>query len=668
MIATAASGAAELSTAFDSVATRVSGAAGQTVKSALSIRGAISSTVAGVGQMARQVTTAAAQIGKALVAMPGQLVAATSAAIRRVGTSIAKLGTVGAGISAAIVTPAILAAKSWAAYGDRIRGVQNDLLRFRLTAEEASIIARVSDQTGESMERLAQDIRDGSRDFSRWKNELQQSGTLMSGAGLAAALALSRAYYGLKSSVAGLKNAVGAALGPTLTASTKLISGMVRGITQWINRNPALVAQAFRIASAVGLAATGVTILGGAIAGVGTALSPFTAALAAIAAGLTIVEIRTGTGQTIWATYAASVQRVYKTVTQHLGQMLAFTSKVIGAVKDAVIAGDLSAAVDVMWAGAKVVWFTALREIDKMTGGMFSGLLESLAAGKWALAAQSIMNALQIAWLEGVNALARIFNDAIESIKTRFSGLLGWVQPLWDAFTVGATIMIDAFLDGISTIKEAFASLLGFVAKNVLSPLVAEMEKLPSTLAMNTRSILMDVQSGVEGAALALKKSLRAEQEAGGDAKDRRKRRQAEEPPKTPGILTDESRVAREKEITQLKTQQDALAKKTGLQAAQNRNQIQKDLDAAIQAAQLARATAAAGGLQEKDFAVSQETQSISRFSGEGLGMSVGRSADPAERVAKLTEDQNKELRELRKEMNEYNREMRRLQHMGGFS
>jgi len=131
---------------------------------------------------------------------------------------------------------------------------------------------------------------------------------------------------------------------------------------------------------------------------------------------------------------------------------------------------------------------------------------------------------------------------------------------------------------------------------------------------------------------------------------------------------SDTARAAREREIESLRQRQAKLAEQSGAAAAQERTANQKALDAAIAAAAAAREAAKTNKLSEADFAVSQETQSIARFSGEALGLSIGRADDPARKTAKLTEDQLKELRELRKELRETNREILRLQAMGGFA
>lgn len=572
---------------------------------------AITATVGLMRRLATAATEMAVKVTKAAAEIPGRIASATSAALRGVGTSIARVGAVATGITAAIVGSATLAAKSWAAYGDTIRGVQNDLLKFQLTAEEASIIARVSEQTGESMERLAEQMRDGTRDFSRWRNELLLSGTLMSGPQLAAALALSRAYFSLRGSVIGLKNTVAEALGPAMLESAEIITGMVRGVTRWVSENKPLVVQVFKIASAVGLAAGVITTLGGAIAGAGTVLSPFTAALAGIAGVLTIVEVRTQAGRSIWAAYGDSVRRVAATAIQALGEMMAFADTVVGGITDALIAGDLAAAVDVMWSAVKVAWISALLEIDELTSGTFGAILQSLAAGKWAAAGESLVGVLTEVWI-----------NIVDAADTAWTGILSGFDGL----------VVD--------MKSGLSDFLGWAITNVFRPLAGAISTIPGVEVSIGK--LLDAKG-------ALDRSLDA---PAGESRE--------------GPLADR-RAAREQQIAALRERQAELANQSGEEAARAQTANQKALDASLAAAQAAREAADSNKLVESDFAVSQEVQSIARFSGEALGLSVGRGENAAQRQVKLAEEQLKETREMNEELARALSEIIRLQTMGGF-
>lgn len=606
--------------------------------------------------------TMAVEVGKAaaftiatLARLPGRLagfasdaIEGVSSSIRGIGIGIAKVGGIAAGLSAAIVGPVTLGAKGWAAYGDKIRQVQNDLLRFQLTAEEASIIARVSEQTGESTQKLAEQIRDGTRDFSRWRNELQQSGMLMSGAGLGAALALSRAYYSLRESITGLRNALGAALGPKLTETAQMLTGLVHGVTRWISENKPLVVQVFKIASAVGIAATAVTTLGGAVAGAGALLTPFAASLAAIAGGLAIVEVRTEAGRSIWAAYGDSVRRVWGTISTYLGQMFGFATKVIQGVKDALIAGDLSAAVDVMWAGAKVAWISALREIDTLTGGTFGGILQSLAAGRWAAAGEGVMNALQQAWITGVGVLSGLWDRVVDAADT------AWVA-IQNGFDAAMSTMFNS-------LQSWGAEFLGWMSSGVLLPLAKSVNEYSSqaasplfSAAIKAKTLSSEIKAGISSS-----DEFVVRQHQRSDALvDRQAARFG---------AADDARMQRETEIEALRRRQAELATQGDFASQQDLTENQKALDEAIAAAKAARDAADASRLKEEDFAVSTKTQSIARFSGEALGLSVGRGEDSVKKTARLNEEQLSELRTLVKEMRETHKEILRLQSLGGFA
>jgi len=608
-----------------------------------------------VGKMAVRVARSAVEIGKSAAAIPGQIARSTSGALQSVGRSLLRIGAIAAGIKLAIVGGATLAAQSWARYGERIRGVQNDLLRFNLTAEEASIIARVSDQTGESMERLARDMRDGTRDFSRWRNEMQLSGNLMSGAGLSAALELSRGFFSLRMSVIGLKDTIASALGPELAEGAELLTGMVRGVTKWVSQNKPLIVQVFKVASAIGSAGIALTTLGGVLSGAGAVVGPFVAGLAVLAGVMTAVEIRTGAGRSLWESYGGSVRRVVGGVLQDLGQMMAFADRVIGGVKDALIAGDLAGAVDVMWAGAKVAWASALLEIDKLTSGTFGGIIQSLISGQWAAAGESAMNALKMAWLSGVGFLSGVWDTVVTAADTAWTGIVTAADTAWAEILTGFDKLIKQMKRGLFDFLGEVVSKLGPLSET-LAKVGIDTTGVTNKLMVARDAILRTMNDPGPDRAGALKERQDTRQAASEERQDTRQ------------AASDETRTARETEIEDLRRRQTELAKQGGEEAKQQQTANQKALSDAIKAAKAAREAAAENKLKEEDFAVSEDVQSIARFSGEVLGLSVGRSSDPAERTAKLTADQLKEMKELRKDIRENNRELRRLQAMGGFA
>ena len=629
----------------------------------------------GAAHMAAAVVRHVAATVAALARLPGQIashaaaaVDATAAAVRGLGMSIGKAGLVAGGLSAAIVGPMALAAKEYAAAGDAVRKLQNDYQRFELSAEEASLLKRVSEQTGESVGKLAEQLRDGTRDFSRWRNEIQASGTEMSGAGLSAALALSRAYYSLRESVTGLRLAVGAALAPVIQDTTEVITGAISGVIRWVNENRPLVVQVFKIASAVGVAAVALTTLGGALVGTASVLSPFTAGLAAIAAGLAVVEYRTGTGRTLWATYADSVRRVYEKAREYLGQMFAFVGRVMGGVRDALAAGDLAGAVNIAWTAAKVAWITGLMELSDLTGGAFDGIFANLAAGRWSAAGEAAMNALQQAWLSGIGILSGLWGrvaDAADSI---------WVD-LQNGFSVAMGAMEKAWIRVMESMKSWGLSTVAWIANKVLHPLVQKILELDPTgiLGEKAKGAYLDLARMHQNAKRELKKPEEiAAEEAAIDARVEAERA-ANEAAGTDRTAArqgkaDRARLARETEIEKLRRRQAELAKEAGPAAKEQLAANKAALDKAIEAAAAARAAADVAKPKEEDFAVSAKTESITRFSGEALSLSVGRADDPAKRIEKHAEKQVRHLEKIVTVLDDNLQEIMRLQGLGGFA
>jgi len=626
---------------------------------------------AAAGQMAASVGRAAVATGAALAKLPGQLagyasgaVNAVSGALQGLGMTIGKAGAVAAGLSTAIVGPLTMAAQQFGAYGQKIREVQNEYQKFALTAEETAVIMRVSEQTGESIQKLAEQMREGTRDFSRWRAEVQASGMSMSGPGLGAALALSRAYYSLRESLSGLRMALGEAVGPAITETTQVITGAVRAVTRWVADNKPLIAQIFRVASAVGIAATAITTIGGAIAGAGALLSPFTAALAAIAAGLAIVEVRTGAGRSIWAAYADSVKRAYATVVQYLGQMAAFASKVVGGVKDALAAGDLAGAVNVLWSGAKVAWIAGLTELDTLTRGAFGGILQNLAAGRWSAAGEAVMAALQVAWQNGIIAISGMWGTIVDAADTAWLGLQTGFDGMLGSLEKGMYGLFEKM-------KQWGVSFLMWMSNSVLMPLAKTMGDIAGTPAFTAApkitgmaqslkgTIKDDTQIEADKTTIDQKTAIRQ-----ADRENEFLDRQADR-----AAAGAERRIAAEREIARLKQRQAELARE-GTNATQDQQSAnQRQLDQAIAAAKAAREAADAGRLKEEDFAVSTKTESLTRFSGAALELSVGRqSNDPQKRIAKLAEDQLGKLSRIAEVLDDNLAEIMRLQGLGGFA
>jgi len=336
------------------------------------------------------------------------------------------------------------------------------------------------------------------------------------------------------------------------------------------------------------------------------------------------------------------------------------------------MAGDLSAAVDVMWAGAKVAWISALQEIDKLTGQTFGGIFQSLAAGKWSAAGEGVMNALRQAWLAGIGILAGLWADVVTAADSAWVG----IQNGFDTVVGG---MEKGWLRMVETLKDSLANLLQWAISNVFKPLVSFAEQHDSLFGVDSgvgeraRTSLLDMELLANKTRRGRKTPEQLEADlAAVDEKTEAKRQERES-----GLTgrqadretsADAARLARERQIEALRQRQAELAKQGAEASSEDLSANQQALDQAIAGAAAARKAAEDSRLKEEDFAVSMQTESITRFSGEALGLSVGRADDPAKRTAKLSEDQLKELKAITKDLKDTHRETLRLIQIGGFA
>jgi hypothetical protein len=310
-------------------------------------------------------------------------------------------------------------------------------------------------------------------------------------------------------------------------------------------------------------------------------------------------------------------------------------------------------------------------EIDRLTGGTFGGIFQSLAAGRWSAAGEGAMNALRQAWIAGIGFLAGLWDNVVNAADEAWGG----IQSGFDTVIAG---MQKGWLGMIETIKGGLAGMLSWAISNVFLPLVGWIEEhdelfgVDSGMGEKARSgygKLRDIQGALERSRkspedlAAEKKAIDDElaaKQAERDAAlaDRQAGRQAE---------SDAARLQREQEIAALRQRQAELAAQGAAASQQGLGANQSELDAAVAAAAAARKAAEEGRLNEKDFAISQKTESTVRFSGEALGLSIGRD-DPARRTAKLSEQQLTKLKEIAEELKLTMRQVIRLQTMGGFA
>jgi hypothetical protein len=226
-------------------------------------------------------------------------------------------------------------------------------------------------------------------------NEASKLGLVMSGPQIKAAKDLTAAQSLLQNSYRGLWQQLGAAASPALTEAAKQMATVIQAVTNWVQRNPVLIDQVFRIAQRVVSVAT-------AIGTMGSVLAVATPNLIALGAAATA-------GYFAWDRYGKTIQTAMGSALGYLQDFMTEATTVLDGVWNAIAAGDLELAVEIAMAGMKTAWIVGLQDLASISGDVFGGILTSLSTGNWASAGEQAMLALRASFQDGLGFLDDIF-------------------------------------------------------------------------------------------------------------------------------------------------------------------------------------------------------------------------------------------------------------------
>lgn len=237
-----------------------------------------------------------------------------------------------------------------------LQGVENESLRAQYAFEIF----------GDSAKALSPLLNAGAGGIQELMAEAQRLGVVMRTEDATAAAQYGDALNRLKRSVGGLKNIIGAALAPTLTRLFDEITKVVSGVSKWMDHNRELVRK-------VALVTVGAVILGGAIVSLGLTVFVTGVAVGSLA---TLLGLLAGAVRFLFTPLGA--------LTVGLGLLVAWLIRsgkavawlesrfrplydevkvVLQAIRDALIAGDMTAAVRVLWAAIDLAWVQGTRAI-----------------------------------------------------------------------------------------------------------------------------------------------------------------------------------------------------------------------------------------------------------------------------------------------------------------
>lgn len=236
---------------------------------------------------------------------------------------------------------------------DRLNGLNNPALAAQYAFEVL----------GDNAKDLIQLLRRGSAGIEQLQARARELGIVIDSDTVSAASALGDALGDLRLQARAVAIAVGAAVAPAVTKLARTLSPLVGRVIELVRNNKAMVTGAATagvvlvgLGTAFVLLGTGIGLAAFALGGFATLLSPAALSIAGIVA--LVASLATGT-----ITLAAALVQ-YTTVgrTALIAMGITWTHlqsramAVIGAIRNALMAGDLGAAVEVAWASVNLAW------------------------------------------------------------------------------------------------------------------------------------------------------------------------------------------------------------------------------------------------------------------------------------------------------------------------
>lgn len=250
----------------------------------------------------------------------------------------------------------------------------------------------------------------------------------------------------------------GAALAPVLIDTADIMARAGVGVLRWVESNEQLIASAARVARGVFIAAgaAGVLVLAlGAAAVAATALLTPLGLAAAAVAGLGVALVR-------WTDAGG---RALGWLGDRFRDLLGAVDRVAGGVRDALMAGDIGLAAEILWLTLKLIW---QKGMDALNVVWTAGL------GVWfgALAAvQQAMHGLEVAWIEVTAFLSKTWTGFTSGFRRVWETATAFVakrmleiQGLFDAGldVAGAKAAVDRQLeDRLNEIEAAAGAKIG---------------------------------------------------------------------------------------------------------------------------------------------------------------------------------------------------------------
>jgi len=271
----------------------------------------------------------------------------------------------------------------------------------QLFMESAAALAKMENNTkkaalativfGRAGTALLPMLRDGAEGLHAAMEQARALGIVMSTEDAAAAAELTDAWLRVKTSLKMAMVQIGGGLAPSLTDLAERVTKLIRPVIDWVRQNGALIVTIAKLAAGAVAAGGALVGLGSVIWGLGTVLGAMATAVTLAIGGLgmlvgVIGAIVSPIGLVI--TSLAGLGAYLLSVTGKGTELLKWLSDAFGNLKDVALqswqgivdalkAGDLELAAQVVWTSLKLIWAEGMNWISKQWDALLRKLSDA---------------------------------------------------------------------------------------------------------------------------------------------------------------------------------------------------------------------------------------------------------------------------------------------------
>ncbi len=308
--------------------------------------------------------------------------------------------------------------------------------------------------------------------------ELQKAGGIAAKTSEEMEGGLGGAFRILKSSIEGVAIAIGESLEGSVTTMVQAFNRAASGVIEWINKNQRIVK--FAAASAIAIFTIGAALfaLGSfaavasfAVGGLATIFSFIGASIGVIVSavgmlftplGLVVAAVAALGGYFLYSTGIAGQAVEY--LKGVFATLKAETLAAFGAIANALAAGDITAATDVLWTYLKLQWVKGTAYIKDI----------------WADFTQYISDV----WADSAYAIGDVLIGALSGLAGVWNSTLGFMADGWTILT--------------SAVQKGWNNTIGFLKKGFLK--LHELVNIAGDVSVQIGGVLINALAGVENA------------------------------------------------------------------------------------------------------------------------------------------------------------------------